>query len=298
MTKLQLDKDLTRKLIVALAPQYADMLRDLQSPGKWAKLTRKYDGVFQGAGLDRYMELLEDERRIGVALWRFLLGDKGHKDLNESLAAMSENEQQTWLNELMSEAGEPEAWSFMEDMFPDTPEKEAAARRTFEELSAEEKAEASKQAAYFWLFFFSSFHNYVSVMLHGRKLTVLVAQAKEGDEDAFCMAVHVEPRLLHHHPYFQERHLQAEPNFLKRIGNQLGKPAPVGRIRYPGLYMIFAMLDAAGWLESGFTHEELLDICDEAGLDRYQNRIEDTNYLTKRLGEYRKWQKGNSLSMQ
>lgn len=297
MDGIKLDKELTRKLIVSLAPQYADMLRDLQSPGKWAKLTRKYGGVFQGAGLDRYMELLEDERRIGVALWRFLLGDDGHKDLNESLAAMSEDEQQTWVDELMSEAADPDAWSFTEDMFPDTPEKEAAARRAFDELSDEGKTEASKQAAYFWLFFFSSFYNYLSVMLHGRKLTVLVAQAKQGDEDAFCMAVQVEPRLLHHHPYFQEQHLQAEPNFLKRIGNQLGKPAPVGRIRYPALYMIFAMLEAAGWLESGFTHEELLDICDEAGLDRYQNRIEDTNYLTKRLGEYRKWQQVSSLSM-
>ena len=62
--------------------------------------------------------------------------------------------------------------------------------------------------------------------------------------------------------------------------------------------MVFAMLDAAGWLADGFTHDELLDICDEAGLDRYQNRIEDVNSLTKRIGEYRRWQKVNSLSMQ
>jgi hypothetical protein len=298
MTRIQVNKELARKLIVRLSPQYAEMLRDLQSPGKWAKLTRRYEGMFQGPGLDRYMELLEDERRIGVVLGRFLWGEEGHKELDESLAAMSLEEQQAWLNELMSEVVESDTWSCIEDMFPDTPEKEAAVRRAFEELDEEGKAKASKQSAYFWLFFFSSFHNYLSVMVHGRKLTTLVAQAQEGDEDAFCMAVHVEPRLLRHHPVFCERHLEASANFLKRIGNQLGKPILAGRIRYPGLYMIFAMLDAVGWLEGGFTHEELLDICDEAGLDRYQNRIEDTNYLTKRLGEYRKWQKVRSLSMQ
>ncbi len=254
--------------------------------------------MFQGPGLDRYMELLEDERRIGVVLGRFLWGEEGHKELDESLAAMSLEEQQAWLNELMSEVVESDTWSWIEAMFPDTPEKEAAVRRAFEELDEEGKAKASKQSAYFWLFFFSSFHNYLSVMLHGRKLTTLVAQAKEGDEDAFCMAVHIEPRLLRHHPVFCERHLGASVNFLKRIGNQLGKPILAGRIRYPGLYMIFAMLDAVGWPEGGFTHEELLDICDEAGLDRFQNRIEDTNYLTKRLGEYRRWQKVRGLSMQ
>jgi len=50
-------------------------------------------------------------------------------------------------------------------------------------------------------------------------------------------------------------------------------------------------------LDGGFTHDQILDMCDEAGLDRYQNRIEDANYLTQRLREYRQWQKTGSLSM-
>ena len=62
------------------------------------------------------------------------------------------------------------------------------------------------------------------------------------------------------------------------------------KIRYPGLYMLFGILDAYQWLDN-MTHEEILTIVDTAGLDRYQNRVEDVNYLTKRLLEYRRWQK-------
>lgn len=301
MAKIQLDQELTRKLVITMAPQYAEMLRDLQSQAKWAKLVRKYEGIFQGPLLDTYAAIFDDERKIGIVLWLFLLGEEGHKELNAEIAAMSNDDQQTWINELALEAAEEDSWSWLDDMFPDSPEKEEAARRVFAELNEDDKAEASKRAAFFWIFFFSSFHNYLSLMLHGRKLTVLVAQAKAGDEGAFCKAIHVEPRLLRHHPYFRERHLQAQENaetdFLKRIGYRLANSSLNGPIRYPGLYMVFAMLDASGWLDSGFTHEQILDMCDEAGLDRYQNRIEDINYLTQRLSEYRRWQKVNSLSM-
>jgi hypothetical protein len=301
MAKIQLDKDQTRTFVVSMAPQYAELLRDLQSAGRWAKLTKKYEGIFQGGALDLYVSLYDDERRIGNCLWLCLLGEEGKKELDSELAAMSQDEQADWMHTVIAEASEEDAWSWMEEAFPDTPEKEEASRRKFLALSEEDKKEASKRAAFFWWFFFATFYNYVSLMLHGRKLTVLVAQAKEGDEDAFCKAIHIEPRLLRNHPYFRDRHFQAQDNsekaFLQRIGYRLANTGPKGQIRFPGLYMVFAMLDGAGWLEGGFTHDQILDMCDEAGLHRFQNRIEDTNYLTKRLLEYRENQRKGSLSM-
>ena len=301
MTKVQVDKELARKLVVTLAPEYAEMLQDLRSHARWAKVLRKYEGVFQGPLLDTYATIFDDEKKIGVLLWLFLLGEEGHRDLQADINAMSADEQQAWMNDLVSEATEVESWSWLEGMFPDTPEKEEAARVAFSGLGDDDRAEASKRAAFFWIFFFASFHNYLSLMVHGRKLTVLVAQAKEGDDAAFSKAIHIERRLLSHHPYFRERHLRAlensETDFLKRIGYRLANSSLNGQIRYPGLYMVFAMLDAGGWLDDGFTHEQILDMCDEAGLDRYQNRIEDSTYLTQRLREYRQWQKTGSLSM-
>jgi hypothetical protein len=61
--------------------------------------------------------------------------------------------------------------------------------------------------------------------------------------------------------------------------------------------MMFAVLDGLRCLDGVFTHEELLDLCDKARLDRFQNRIEDVNYLTKRLVAFRRAQKLRGLSM-
>ena len=37
-------------------------------------------------------------------------------------------------------------------------------------------------------------------------------------------------------------------------------------------------------------HREILDLCDEAGVGGYANRIEDVKNLSKRLAEYRAFQ--------
>lgn len=85
--------------------------------------------------------------------------------------------------------------------------------------------------------------------------------------------------------------------FLRRLLSREMSPPLQSRIQYPGLYMLFGILEAFQWLDD-MKHEEILDIVDAAGLDRYQNRVEDINYLTKRLSEYRRWQKLGALSMQ
>ena len=104
--KIRLDKELTRKLVVTLAPEYAEMLQDLRSNASWAKLQRKYEGVFHGPLLETYATIFDDERKIGVVLWLFLLGEEGHKDLNAEIDAMSTDEQKAWMNDLVSEACE------------------------------------------------------------------------------------------------------------------------------------------------------------------------------------------------
>jgi hypothetical protein len=60
--------------------------------------------------------------------------------------------------------------------------------------------------------------------------------------------------------------------------------------------MVFATLESFHLLDA-FTATEILDICDEAKLDRFQNRIEDENYLIKRRREYRRFQKITPMSM-
>lgn len=291
MNTFRLDKELTREVIVSTAPMYVELLRELQSKGGWVRLPEKFEALFRRLNLDNYVVLFDDERYIGVCFAFFLMGQQGFKDFNAELEAMPPEEQAEAARTFLMELSDEENQQWMDDIFPDTPEQEAEVQARFQALSEEEKAEATKRG--FWLggFFFGWFYQHLALMLHGQKLTVLVAQAKAGDEDAFCKAVHIEPRLLKSHPYFQARYEQArdaqETDFLKRIGYRLANPGAPGKIRYPGLYVVFAMLETMGWLDEGFTHEEILDLCDAAGLDRWQNRIEDVGYLTKRLNEYR-----------
>ena len=104
----------------------------------------------------------------------------------------------------------------------------------------------------------------------------------------------IDRNLLTGHPYFRDIYARLQtgeaPNFLDDISRHISKSPIQGRIRFPALYSLFATLDLFGWLND-FTASEILDMCDEAGLDRFQNRIEDENYLIKRRLEYRKKQK-------
>lgn len=301
MEKNQLDRSLARNLVLRLAPQYTEMLRDLQSRDHGAKLNGKLEDMLRRMNMHNYVLLYDNENSIGIAFLLFLLGEEGLKEFNADFSKLNPEEQMQAYTEMLEKAQEEDTWSWVDDLFPDTPEKEAAARQAYDALSDDEKREHAKRAGFFWSSFYASFYNYLSVMLTGQKLTELVALAKQGDEAAFGKALQVDPRLLAHHPYFQQRHRQAieegEANFLKRVGYRLANPGPRGQIRYPGLYMVFAILDVLGWLDGGMTHNEILDLCDEAGLDPYQNRIEDVTSLTKRLGEYRKMQKQARLSM-
>lgn len=119
--------------------------------------------------------------------------------------------------------------------------------------------------------------------------------ALRGDQKAFCKAVQIDRNLLTGQPYFQDTYARLQtgekPNFLSAVLTHLNRPPTIqGRIRFPALYSLFATLDLFGWLND-FTASEILDMCDDAGLDRYQNRIEDEIYLVKRRLEYRKKQK-------
>lgn len=145
----------------------------------------------------------------------------------------------------------------------------------------------------FIAFFYSFFYNTLSLMVHGQKLTTLVPLALKGDKEAFCKAVQIDRNLLDGHPYFRDTYARLlageDKGFLDALLYRIGNPTTRGKIRYPALYMVFTVLESFNWLD-GFTASEILDICDEAKLDRFQNRIEDENFLIKRRLEYRRFQ--------
>lgn len=294
------DKALVSKLIGKWAPQYVEVLREFQGKGGWIRMPEKFEATIKNLSLSNYVLLYDDERRIQNSLMIGIFGEEGFKELAGELQAVEPHTQQTFLDDITASATTDEEWEWLDKLLPDSPEKEDAQRKLFNSLSEEEKQKVIRQARFFWSAFMANFYNFLSVMIHGQKLTSLVPKAIAGDDAALCKAIQIDRRLLSFHPYFVDRQLkaqhEAEEELLGKIGYRLTNPGARGKIRYPGLYMVFSMLEAMNWLND-FTHPEILDLRDAAGLDRYQNRIEDVGYVTKRLLEYRRMQKTGGLSM-
>lgn len=183
---------------------------------------------------------------------------------------------------------------FFEGIFHATEEKREASRLRFEALPDDEKQSMLISIQLLFAFIYAYFYNHIALMVHGQKLTTLVPLALQGDKKAFCKAIQIDRNILTGHPYFRDTYSRLQtgenPNFLDDVSSYIKRPPIRGRIRFPVLYMLFAILDGFKRLED-FTASEILDICDDAMLDRYQNRIEDECSLNKKRIEYRKNQK-------
>jgi DNA-binding MarR family transcriptional regulator len=282
------------KAAVKYTPKYAGLLEELQSSLGFSKELYNLQSK-----IGSYVLMYDDERKIGRCAILAMLGDDKYKNFVEEYEALPETERQEFFEYLFDEDNEVVQWSKQFEI-PKTSSEWEDSRRKLLTLTPEERHEAEKIGTYIWCFFFSSFFNTLSLMVHGSKLTALVPKAMAGDDDAFLKAVQIDRQLLISHPDFKSRKLKAQieqdKEFLSKIAYRESNSPLKGKVRYPALYMLFGILESLRWLDD-LKHEELLDICYEAKLDRFQNRIDDVGYLTKRLIDYRKWQKLNSKSM-
>jgi hypothetical protein len=297
----RIEKSIARFLAVELAPECGEVLSDFRvKRDGWVKMPEEIERVCKGLNLGAYYVVAyEDERRIHSCLYKALFPEDFVEELlklDAEFMALSEVEKLAMLKEdLDSPLDETLGFSW-EDFFPKTEAAREAARLQYESLSEEEKRDAAFRLAMLIAFFYSFFYNNLSLMVHGQKLTTLVPLALQGDKEAFCKAVQIDRNLLDGHPYFRDTYARLrageDKDFLDAVLYRIGNPTTRGKIRFPALYMVFTLLDGFGWLEE-FTASELLDICDEAKLDRFQSRIEDENKLIKRRLEYRRFQKVN-----
>lgn len=292
---LRPSKEATIKAAISLTPQYTQLLRDLQRSDGHIHLRPEIATIQERNGF--YVELYDNELKLGIALLLALLGEEEFHKLKNELKNATPEEQQKFLDEIAEESN----WDEIVDLIqiPDTPQGWAAARQQFEALSIDDQQQVAKCSALFWSYLFGSFFNILALMVHGEKLTVLVPKAINGDDTAFMRALQTDRMLMQHHPYFKERRLRAQnegdKNFLRRIASREATPLLHGQIQLPGLYMVFGILESYNWLDN-MKPREILDICVNAGLDQHHNRIDDVGYLSIRLREYRKWQKTQRMS--
>ena len=292
-----LSKESAFRIAKKWTPLYAEVFQELKSEGGRVKISGRFAMIRSNVG--SYVQLYDDERKPGMALLLGLLGDDGLKALNEDSATWSEREISEFLEELASDETQEE---LLQDFdIPETESEWIKQEEQFASLSEEQKAASIRVGAFLWSGFFAQFFNTLSLMTHGATLITLVTKALENDDEAFCKAVQVDRFLLTNHPFFIARKQRAQDegdsDFLSALAYRENNPNLKGKIRYPALFMLFGVLESLKWLDK-LKHEEILDLCDEIGLDRFQNRIEDVTYLTKRLADYRRFQKSNVLSRQ
>lgn len=290
----RVEKIFAHRLAVMLSPECGETLAAFREKRDgWVKFPPELEQARINSGLgDMYVLTYEDELRIYSCLMRAIYPENTAEAIKEADAEFcqaSSDEKLAFLDEVTDEVLGSLATPF--DLSDAEQEKQ---RQSFEALPEDEKATEIRKAQYVLAYWFAYFYNTLSLMVHGQKLTTLVPLALQGDKEAFAKAVQIDRNLLTGHPYFKstyERLLTGEDkDFLDAVLYRIGNPTTRGKIRFPALYMVFATLDSFKWLDD-FTASEILDICDEAGLDRFQNRIEDEAYLNKRRAEYRRYQK-------
>lgn len=279
-----------------MAPLYSEVFQELKVDGGLIPMQSRVSIIRNRLGT--YVTLYDDERRLGIALLKGLLGEQGFEGFQQEVAQIPEGEQSQFLASLMEGRQLDELLETIQ--IPTSEKGWKEAEEAFQVLPPEERAKALRQEALLWSGIFGSIFSMLSLMVHGAKLTTLVPLAMAGDDEALLKAVQIDRCLMTHHPFFISRKQRAQDNgetdFLRALSYREANPPLRGKVRYPALYMLFGLLETFGWLNS-LKHEELMDLCDSAGLDRFQNRIEDLNYMTKRLREYRCWQKSGGVSM-
>lgn len=296
---IRINKSIARHLAVTLAPDCGEVLSEFRiNRDGWVKMPDEIELVLKNLGMGAfYVIAYEDEHRINNCLYKSLFSENTIEELNAidaEFLSSSEEEQLAFINKdwLFSEDGETQLE--IDDWFPKTEEAKEASRQLFESLPEDEKQKAIFRTAMFIAFYYSFFYNMLSLMVHGQKMTTLVPLALKGDKEAFCKAVQIDRNLLTGHAYFKDTYARLQTgedkDFLDALLYRIGNPTTRGKLRFPALYMVFTILDSFKWLDD-FTASEILDICDEAKLDRFQNRIEEANHLTKRRIEYRRFQR-------
>lgn len=277
-------------------PVYSELYLELKRDGGRVVIGNRFAAIRQN--IASYVALYDDERKIGAVMMMALLGVEGLKEFSLESAQWSEQELTKFSEYSLGEELENDLLELLH--FPETDAERKEKEKAFQDLPESEKADATTRGFCLYAGIFCQLFNTLSLMAHGAKLTTLVPKAIAGDDESFLKAVQVDRYLLTHHPYFVQRKRDAqdrgEDGFLRKLAFRESNPNLAGKIQYPALFMLFGILQSIQWLDD-LSHAEILDICDEIGLDRYQNRIEDTNYLTKRLGNYRNWQKSGGMSM-
>ncbi len=243
----------------------------------WPSFPPELIQLFVGESVVEWWLLYEDPKRLRAAMADILFTP-------EQLAAFagSKTTRADITQAVLALAANSDSWekSFAKDI-------EAALKQAPE--GAESKQMPTERLHQWFVALAANLYNYLAVMVYGENLCQLVKDAKAGDDQALVQAVQVDRTVLNL-PYFQQRlaraQLAGDANFLDLLAYRLKNPLLRSKLKHPELRIAFAILQDEGLLEN-YTHEELLDLCQEAGV--YEG--DDVDTFRKTLTAYRREQR-------
>lgn len=295
----RIEKSIAITLASQLVPICAELLMDyMDKRNGWIKMPKEFEQIRQNSNLGgSYVLAYEEENRILSCLMKSFFPDDTTQQLKQfdhELLAVKESEKLKFVNSYLNEKLDGDVYHLFEKISQVTDENQEIARKELEALCEGEKKTTSLSVQLFFAYIYAYFYNHIALMVHGQKLTVLVPLALQGDKKAFCKAIQIDRNILTGHPYFRDTYARLQTgedsNFLDAVTSYINRPPIQGKIEYPSLYMLFAVLDGFKWLDD-ITAREILDLYNGMGLNGDQGYIEDENSIIKKRIEYRKKQK-------
>jgi hypothetical protein len=283
-----IDRDTARELLRQVMPDWEGMLEELERTGGRISFPSEFSLLLDNLNLKNYPLLYERPEAVGLLLMQAVFDPAEVVAFNAKVERATPAERGRTVMELVEEFA-----GF--DSFMAVPsEEQAQAREAFDAMEPERKQAIVKLVQHLMAGALVMFYEYLSVAVHGEKLSSLVARAKQGDDDAYAKAVQIDGRILTVVPYFENRYARActedHQKFLAAVGRKRASPPYKGRITHKSLFMTFAFLEGCELLQM-FSGEELLDFCDGVGVGASGQRIDDVKNLRKRLADYRRFQR-------
>jgi len=256
--------DTAKRVVVATVSDWESLSGTSSLPPLLAKFNAPMTRLIRNLSIHDYPKLYEDEKRIVGAWLLAFLTPQEIKEFSMEVEQASLEERGQLVEEF-----EVSADSFIDSLsFPRTHREMVAARREFRALSIEVQRESIRVCRFFFSGLIATFHQTLSILVHGEKLTSLVAKAKAGDRMAFMKAIQIDPRILDVVPFFVKRHerarLEMDQDFRSEIFYRTVTAPHQGRIRNRSLWMTMSLLDGMGWL-APLSNRQFLSVLDEIG---------------------------------
>lgn len=276
--KIPIDPKLAGETLKLIVPQFDEFIAQLQSKNEIFPAIAQFA---QKAGLGGYPQLYLDKQNILKLALLTLMPAEQINSLNQSLKEFSPDEAVAFANQSVQN-------------FNQSPKKLDAVLDPFfpEDFDEVDPSKLTPQAQIVLTGFLVFFHDTISFLVHGRRITDLIQSAINGDDEAFCLAVQTD-RLVLTIPYFRDRMLKAlnlqsddDAKFIYNLSYRMQNPVLRGKIKHRKVWIALLLLDSMNLLDGSLTRTELLVMLDEAKIEG----VGSEDNLSRMLRKFRAYQ--------